>query len=390
METQLALKLLRWVAVVLLCAAIIVLGAGLLSSLALGLSLVALALAMVALLAWRISVSIASSMQESRAWTEVGTLHAAMAEREADWSVLPAAAAVWDREGRPVFVTAGWDSLGLRTDAPPAGSELALGDPPRVFVVESNRSPSGATVVLLREVTRERTALQAKDELLAIIGHELRTPLSSIKGYGQLMARQLATVQEQVHRLDTLIDDVLDTARADAGRLNLRREPLAIGDVVIAACDRFAAADPSRKLERNLRGHALIEGDATRLSQVMDNLLSNAAKYSPPDTPITVLTYLESGWARIAVVDRGVGVAAEHLPRLFERFYRVPAGDATAPRGFGLGLSIVRDLVEAHGGHVDVASEGTGKGCAFTVSLPIALSIKDPGEPSSVASERLL
>lgn len=386
MQTQSALKLLRGIAAALLGAALIVLGAGVLSSPTVVLSLVALALAITAVLCWRVGVSIASSLQESRAWTEVGVLREAAAQKEADWSALPAAAAVWDSAGRLAFATAGWHSLGLATDAPPTQAELAIGDPPRVFVVEANKSSSGARLILLREVTRERMALQAKDELLAIIGHELRTPLSAIKGYGQLMARQLATVQEQVHRLDTLIDDMLDTARAEAGRLNLRREPLAIGDVLIAACDRFSAANPSRELDRKLEGHALIEGDATRLSQVMDNLLSNAAKYSPPETPITVHSFLEGDWVRIAVVDRGVGVAAEHLPRLFDRFYRVPAKDASAPHGFGLGLSIVRDLVEAHGGRVDVASEGTGKGCTFIVSLPIALSLRDPAQSSPTAT----
>ena len=385
MQTQTALKLLRGLAVALLGAALIVLGAGLLSS-PWGLDLVALALACAAVLCWRVSSSIASSIQESRAWTELRILRETMATREADWSALPAAAALWDSDGRFVFATVGWHSLGLATELAPTQAELAIGEPPRVFVVEANTASSGARLVLLREVTRERIALQAKDELLAIIGHELRTPLSSIKGYGQLMARQLATLQEQVHRLDTLIDDVQDTARAETGRLNVKREPLAIDDVVKAACDRFSAANPSRVLDRQLDGHALIEGDVTRLSQVMDNLLSNAAKYSPAESPISVRTLLEGNWVRIAVADRGMGVSAEHVPHLFERFYRVPDRDAAAPHGVGLGLSIVRDLVEAHGGRVDVASEGTGKGSTFTVSLPIALSLRGPTQSSSPAA----
>jgi signal transduction histidine kinase len=105
---------------------------------------------------------------------------------------------------------------------------------------------------------------------------------------------------------------------------------------------------------------------------VLDNLLSNAAKYSPPDTVITVRGSVDGNWVRLAVVDRGAGIAPEHLPRLFERFYRVPGPetDKNAPPGFGLGLSIVRDLVEAHGGRVEVVSDGPGQGCTFTVVLP--------------------
>ncbi len=139
-----------------------------------------------------------------------------------------------------------------------------------------------------------------------------------------------------------------------------------------------APAHPARAVERAHGAHALkIEGDARRLNQVMDNLLSNAAKFSPPETPISVRTFNDDERVRIAVADRGVGITSEHLPRLFDRSYRVPVADAAAPSGFGLGLSIVRDLVEAHGGRVEVASDGAGTGCTFTVVLPITLSIED-------------
>ena len=242
-------------------------------------------------------------------------------------------------------------------------------------------------VVLLREVTRERQALQAKDELLAVVGHELRTPLSSIKGYGQLMARQLTTVQEQVQRLDELIGDVLDTARADTGRLDLRREPLSVRDIVHSACERFAAAHPGRALETNLEADAVIEGDAARLSQVIDNLLSNAAKYSSPETPISVQSAMDGSRVRISVCDQGIGIAPEHLPRLFDRFYRVPSDPAGAPAGFGLGLSIVRDLVEAHGGTIEATSRGRGSGSTFIVVLPITLPLEhQPDDTHALAS----
>jgi signal transduction histidine kinase len=108
---------------------------------------------------------------------------------------------------------------------------------------------------------------------------------------------------------------------------------------------------------------------------VIDNLLSNAAKYSPPETVITLRSFADGPRVRIAVIDHGVGIAREHLQRLFERFYRVPMPDADGPSGFGLGLSIVRDLVEAHGGRVDASSDGPGTGCTFSVMLPSTLPV---------------
>jgi signal transduction histidine kinase len=166
---------------------------------------------------------------------------------------------------------------------------------------------------------------------------------------------------------------MLDTARADGGRLTLRRERVPLADLVRAAAERFRAANPSRTLELQVDSSISVEGDEARLGQVLDNLLSNAAKYSPADRPITLRARQDGDWIRLEVVDRGAGIAPEHLPRLFDRFYRVPAQNAAgAPAGVGLGLSIVHDLVEAHGGRVEVASDGPGTGCTFTVSLPAA------------------
>jgi signal transduction histidine kinase len=375
--------MLGWLAIALLGSASIVLGAAVLPVSSLGLVTVALALVVAAATCWRLSRRIAASLHESQAWSSVALLRSVLARREALWSRLPAAAAVWDSDGHLITTTTAWQQLALAIDAPPNEPELVVGDPPRLFVVEASAQPDGGRIVLLREVTRERQALRAKDELLAIVGHELRTPLSSIKGYGQMMARQLATVQDQVQRLDHLIGDVLDTAHADAGRLNLRREPIPISDVITSASDRFRAANPDRKLDVTLDAHALIEGDSERLGQVMDNLLSNAAKYSPPDSTIVVQSCIDGEWVRISVTDSGRGIAPEHLPRLFDRFYRVPVDDAVATPGSGLGLSIVRDLVEAHGGRVEAASKGPGKGSTFTAVLPVSLVLQS--EPDYIA-----
>ncbi len=124
------------------------------------------------------------------------------------------------------------------------------------------------------------------------------------------------------------------------------------------------------------------------MNQVIDNLLSNAAKYSPPDTVIGVHTFTDGDWVRVAVSDRGIGIKSELVAGLFDGFGRVPVEDGTGPRGFGLGLSIVRDLVEAHGGRVEVASDGPGTGCTFSVVLPVILPLDDntPAPSQVVAS----
>lgn len=373
-----SLALLNWLGIALFAAAAIVLSAVVLMAAARVLVLLALALVLASATCWRLAHRIALSVHESQAWSEVARLTSELERREALWSGFPGPAAAWGGDGQLLSATGAWLQLGVPVVGPPDQAEVLVGDPPRVFVVDSAVQADGNRLVLLREVTRERQALQAKDELLALVGHELRTPLTSIKGYGQLMARQLATVQDQVQRLDHLISDVLDTARAEAGRLTVRREPLSLSDVVKAAAERFQAANPERVLVVTVRAEALVEGDAERLGQVIDNLLSNAVKYSPGQTPVRVDSSLDGDSVRLSVVDQGRGIAPEHLPRLFDRFYRVSGGDGSDPAGLGLGRSIVRDLVEAHRGRVEVASRGPGTGSTFTIVLPVALAL-DPG-----------
>ncbi len=363
------------VTILLLVTAGLVIGAAALQGPPTGLILVSAALVLSAGACWRAGRTLAAQIDESRAWSEVESLKAALAHREALWSGFQVPAAIWDGKGQLVMATSAWYELGLRADAPPDTPEVIVGDRSRVFVVEASIAADGARRVFLREVSRERQALQAKDELLAIVGHEMRTPLSSIKGYGQLMARQLATVQDQVQRLDHLIADVLDAARSDAGRLNVRREPVSVRQVVASAAERFTAGSPERPLAVSINGDAIVEGDVDRLGQVLDNLLSNAAKYSPTGSTIRLESRVDGQAVFVDVIDQGRGISTEHLPRLFDRFYRVPVEGAVTPQGFGLGLSIVRDLAEAHGGRVEVSSKGLGAGSTFTLMLPLMLAL---------------
>lgn len=237
-------------------------------------------------------------------------------------------------------------------------------------------------------------SLRARDETLATISHDLRTPLTSIRGLAQLIKRRLTRgvgmspeelterlgrIEEQTALMARMIDDLLDVARIEAGRpLELRRE----------ACDLVAlvqksAADVQRTTARHqlhvFADTAPIVGsvDAARLERVVMNLLTNAVKYSPDGgdieltvRPETVRPETGSGrWAVLEVRDAGIGIPAEDLPRIFERFYRASnVGDQL--RGTGLGLAGARQIVEQHGGEISVSSE-PGAGTTFAVRLPL-------------------
>lgn len=227
-------------------------------------------------------------------------------------------------------------------------------------------------VTVFREVTREREALRVKDELIAMAGHELRSPLTSISGYSQMMARQLGVVQRQIGQLDQLIGDFMEASSFDDARLSLDLVPIDLVDLVQAAVERFAGSCPSRPIRVEMGGLPEISGDPTRLGQVLDNLLSNANKYSPDEhTEVILRAEAEEGHVLLSVQDHGLGIEPEHLPLLFERFYRVRSQESQGIKGLGLGLSIVRDLVAAHGGTVWAESAGTNQGASFWVRLPL-------------------
>jgi signal transduction histidine kinase len=298
------------------------------------------------------------------------------AERvRATLEALPAPVALWLPDGSLVLANAAYEALGLG-HAPPSPSterweEVSLGDPPRTFVAATFPVGSGlGMAALYHEVTREREALRAKDELIALIGHELRNPLTSLHGYTQMMARQLGTVQHQVNRLNQLIGDFMDSARLDGGQLPLRRQLVDLAEIATGAVERFRAAHAGRSLRLELAEVAPVDGDPVRLGQVVDNLLGNAAKYSPPDPEIVLTVRMEGDRVVLSVQDHGAGIAPEHLPHLFDRFYRAPGPETQQVKGLGLGLAIVRDLVAAHGGQAWAESGGPGQGSTFWISLP--------------------
>jgi signal transduction histidine kinase/ActR/RegA family two-component response regulator len=226
-------------------------------------------------------------------------------------------------------------------------------------------------------------ANRAKDEFLAILSHELRTPLQPILGWVKLLRSQrldhdtvdraLTIVERNVRAQAQIVEDLLDVSRIVTGKLAVERRPLGLVPVIEAAVEAVKAmADPRGvRIATDLDPAATVEGDANRLQQVVWNLLSNAVAFSPDGGRVDVRLGRDDGHAVLTVQDRGRGIAAELLPFVFDRFRQ---GDSTSIRrhgGLGLGLAIVRHLVERHRGEVFAHSAGEGEGATYTVRLPL-------------------
>jgi signal transduction histidine kinase/CheY-like chemotaxis protein len=228
-------------------------------------------------------------------------------------------------------------------------------------------------------------ANRIKDEFLCTVSHELRTPLTAIKGWalmlraGRLDAAQadraLETIVRSARSQNQLIDDLLDVSRMIAGRMRMDVSPLKLGSVIASAVEtvRPAAEAKGIRLSALIAPEAeAVSGDAERLQQVVWNLLSNAVKFAPNGGHVEVRLERADSHVEIVVVDNGQGIKPEFLPYVFERFRQEDGGTSRHQGGLGLGLAIVRHIVELHGGTVHAASEGLGKGATFTVALPIA------------------
>jgi PAS domain S-box-containing protein len=239
----------------------------------------------------------------------------------------------------------------------------------------------------IHDVMRNKEALEEvsrrKDDFLATVSHELRTPLTSILGWTALMKLLPLDAQTQedgvlnIHRSALtqaeLIDDLLDVVRVATGKLHLVMEPLDLNAVVRDAIAVVvpAAAAKGLQIDVSFTPHLpSIRGDATRLQQVIWNLLSNAAKFTPAGGTIAVRLFADDDTVNCVVSDTGVGMDREFLPYAFDRFAQQDAGASRRQGGLGLGLALVKQLVELHGGVVSARSEGFGQGSVFTVSLP--------------------
>lgn len=217
-------------------------------------------------------------------------------------------------------------------------------------------------------------------DVAAMISHELRTPLATLRLSSELAIEDdlkpeerrhlLGQIARQVTRLDLLVDEVADLFRLQHGQLQLRAEAVDLRALLVELIDDLPVYERADRITLECpRKLPLVPADLLKLRTVLSNLIGNAIKYSAQDAPITVRVRTASGGVRISVLDTGRGIAAEHLPHIFESFYRVHSGD-DAPRGYGLGLYIARVLVELHGGHIWAESE-LGRGSEFHVELPL-------------------
>ena len=230
----------------------------------------------------------------------------------------------------------------------------------------------------------EREARRLKDEFLATISHELRTPLTAVLGYLELAiadvadpdVRELLEVAERNgRRMHSLVRDVLLLAQANAGRLRLDMRSVELDELVRHALVAARPAADARgvTLEDEILGSATVDADPARIAQVLDNLISNAIKFSPDGGRVRVGMRIRSALARITVADEGPGIPADQHVRLFEAFYRAPQASRDQVPGTGLGRAVVKAIAEAHGGTVGLA-RGTGRGCVFHADLPLAAS----------------
>ena len=235
----------------------------------------------------------------------------------------------------------------------------------------------------VRDITRLQEAEELKQTLLSVISHELKTPVSIIKGYADTLAREdanwdqqtladgLAVIEEEADRLDRLITNLLEASRLQSGALRLRLSYINLADLARTAVDKLQATTQKHSLEFDFPPDLPpIQGDFERLSEVLTNLVGNAIKYSPDGGPIKVGGMLgANNTVRLYVSDQGIGLSPADQERIFDRFYRVDNRLTRQTPGTGLGLFLVKAVVEAHGGRVWVES-APGKGSTFWVELP--------------------
>ena len=288
----------------------------------------------------------------------------------------------------------------------PLGIPLFAGDVVEIDITRKNQEPGlaelrldetewegkSAYLLSLGDITDRKQVEESlreldrmKSDFIDTISHELRTPLHSIKGFNRLILDGLVTdpevqkefqntIDQQTDRLSKLIDELLDVSRLNSGRFDLRKKPIAIENLIGNAIQSFYAATNDRnitvreEIQANLPD---VEADETRIRQVVDNLLSNAFKFSPAGGEITVEASLTNNEILVRVQDQGVGIPDEAKPHIFERFYRVDSSLTRDTVGTGLGLYISKQLVEAHDGKIWLES-ALNQGSTFSFLLPLA------------------
>ena len=311
---------------------------------------------------------------------------------------------LFSADGEPISHDQCWMALALRNDAEYDGHEIVIERPDgQKLTALAYANPIrdregrllGAVNVLVDVSERKRFeealmhADRSKNEFLATLAHELRNPLAPVRNAVEILNRKipeapecrwaLDVIDRQMQQMTRLIDDLLDIARITCNRLELRKERIDLAEAM------NAAVETSRALVEG-RGHELVvtlpprpiyvDGDLTRLAQAMSNLLNNAAKYTEKGGRIWMRAEKQEDEAVISVRDTGIGIPADMLPRVFDMFTQIDRSLEKSQGGLGIGLTLVKQLVELHGGSVSAASAGPGKGSEFVLRLP---TVAEPG-----------
>ena len=274
----------------------------------------------------------------------------------------------------------------LYTDAAESGEvthgEVLIGND-KVYHASINHQPEVGQIIVMHDITHFKETDKLKTELVATVSHDLKQPLSSMRGYLDLLQmandfdeRSLKFVDNlsfAFKNMQALIDDLLDIARIESG-IKLDLKSIELMPILQRSMRnvQHRADEKSIKVVTDIPAPLpQISGDVSRLEQIFNNLIGNAVKYTPPEGTVTIKIEVRQNTLRVYVVDDGMGIGAEDLPHIFERFYRVRRPETDSIDGTGLGLAIVKSLIEAHQGKIDVESE-LGKGSTFRVTLPLA------------------
>lgn len=248
-------------------------------------------------------------------------------------------------------------------------------------IYEQSRALNEMQTKLLEEIEYRKEAERKKDEFISIASHELKTPMTSVKGYLQLLERsvdkkdydvtktRLAKVQNQVEKLHTLISDLLDISKIESGKLKFNKKPFAFNEMVDQVLEVMQQSNPQIKLIKKDTYAGSVFGDELRIEQVVVNFISNAVKYAPDTQEIHINTEIRGNQLYFSVKDFGIGMSEEHQQKIFDKFYRV---EETSERfqGFGIGLYICHEIIQRHKGTIGVSST-PGEGSEFYFYIPL-------------------
>lgn len=289
------------------------------------------------------------------------------------------------------FISKGYLSGGLDYITKPVDINILLLKVKTFYrIYEQNRKLKEMQTKLLEEIEFRKIAERKKDEFISIASHELKTPLTSVKGYVQLLNRSaqkgdtsmvgehLGKVQVQIEKLSSLIADLLDVSKIEGGKLKFQKQYFSVEGLLNNVIEVIQHSDPEVQIIKNNQVNCQIYADEMRIEQVIINFLTNAIKYSPGTQKIQLNVNIENEKLHLSVIDHGIGMLPEQQQHVFDKFYRVEESSQRF-QGLGIGLYICAEIIRRHGGDIGVKSE-YGKGSEFYFFLPVSLQNK--AEPS--------